>query len=195
MINNKRKKLIYGFGINDADYPVDPRPGGIERDPCKFYVRWHSMIQRCYSETYQNKYPTYKGCSVCPEWKYFSKFKAWMETQDWQDKELDKDLLVKGNKVYSPETCVFISPTLNYFLNDQKSSRGDLPLGVTKVTCKAVRYQARCNYIGKTIYLGSYDTAEEAHLAWLVKKAEFANLFAEKETDQRIINALLTRYV
>lgn len=71
MINSKRKKLVYGFGINDADYPVDSRAGGVEREPCKFYIRWHSMIQRCYSEVYKRKYPTYEGCSVCPEWKYF----------------------------------------------------------------------------------------------------------------------------
>lgn len=195
MINSKRKKLVYGFGINDADYPVDSRAGGAEREPCKFYIRWHSMIQRCYSEVYKRKYPTYEGCSVCPEWKYFSVFKAWMEQQDWEGKELDKDLLVKGNKIYSPETCVFISPTLNYFLNDQKSSRGELPLGVTLVTCKTIKYQARCNYMGKSVYLGSYWTPQEAHLAWLSKKNEFAKLFAEKETDERIIKAILSRYI
>ena len=70
------------------------------------YRTWKSMID-LHSAKYQDKYPTYKGCAVSKEWLTFSVFKAWMVTKDWQDNHLDKDILFEGDKVYSPETCVF----------------------------------------------------------------------------------------
>ena len=73
------------------------------------------MLQRCYSESHLVRQPTYKGCSVCEEWLTFSNFKSWMEQQDWEGKQLDKDLLVYKNKIYSPETCVFVSSVINSF--------------------------------------------------------------------------------
>ncbi len=67
------------------------------------------MLQRCYSESYLNKRPSYRGCSVCEEWKTFSNFMAWMKNKNMENLELEKDILVPGNKLYSPETCVFVS--------------------------------------------------------------------------------------
>ena len=111
----KPKRLVYGVGINDADYVVQKWEtigyvNGKQKQKliwiCPYYSAWKSMLKRCYSSKYQDKRPTYKGCSVSDEWLTFSVFKVWMEKQDWEGKQLDKDLLFEGNKIYSADTCV-----------------------------------------------------------------------------------------
>ena len=135
----KSKKLVYGVGINDAGYVVQEWEtignvnGKIKRKLvwfCPYYRVWSDMLKRCYSDKYQEKYPTYKGCSVSEEWKIFSNFKRWMEKQDWEYKQLDKDLLLECNKVYSEETCVFVKSIVNSFTTDSGASRGEWLIGV-----------------------------------------------------------------
>ena len=99
---------LFGVGINDAEYKVKYGTGK-DRITCPYYARWQSMIMRCHSKKYHVKNPTYIGCTVIAEWLVFSVFKEWMEGYQWEGLSLDKDLLVQGNKVYSPETCLFIS--------------------------------------------------------------------------------------
>jgi len=104
------RKLVCGVGINDADYRVRvqkelPKSSSGKRNRetvfmCPFYKVWENMINRCYNPRHLVKRPTYIDCTVCEEWKIFSNFKAWMETQNYIDRQLDKDLIVKGNKVY-----------------------------------------------------------------------------------------------
>lgn len=108
-----KRSLICGFGVNDADYYTQTKS---PRWRCPYYQTWHSMLNRCYNEKHLRRQPAYLGCSVCGEWHKFSVFKAWMIKQDWEGKELDKDLLVQGNKVYGPETCVFVSGLVNKFI-------------------------------------------------------------------------------
>ena len=112
----KPKKLVCGVGINDADYAVQKLETVGYADGkrkqrlvwvCPYYQTWIDMLKRCYSDKLQERQPTYKGCSVSEEWLTFSAFKVWMEKQDFERKQLDKDLLFEGNKVYSAETCVF----------------------------------------------------------------------------------------
>lgn len=186
--------LVYGFGINDADYIVHSgkSKGSFK---CPYYVTWTSMLCRCYSEKHHEAHPSYKGCSVCDEWLFFSNFKAWMETQDWQGKHLDKDLLVNGNKIYSPETCVFISGMINSFIKDNRSFRGELPVGVC-FDKNSNSYKASCrNPLGeKKRFSKNFKTPEQAHLAWKQFKHEISCKIAETENDQRIISALMTRY-
>lgn len=177
--------LIYGVGINDADYAVKPWVDGV-RKCCPFYRKWYNMLKRCYSPVYHKKQPTYVGCSVAPVWHRFSAFREWMDTQDWQGKELDKDLLGNG-KVYSPGTCVFVSQALNTFMTDNKAIRGDCPIGVSRLR---FRFQSSINIKGRQTFLGLFDTEEEAHSAWATKKAELAFQYATEQTDQRIADAL-----
>jgi len=73
----KKNKLVCGVGINDADYEVQPIING-KRVMCPFYAKWVGMLERCYSEKFQNKWPTYIGCYVILDWIYFSNFKYWM---------------------------------------------------------------------------------------------------------------------
>ena len=116
------------MGVNDADYTVIPTVNG-KQVVCTFYRAWTAMLKRCYNPTYQANNPTYIGCTVCDEWLTFSNFKKWMMRQDFQGKQLDKDLLVKGNKLYSPETCVFVDGMINTFTIDSGAIRGDYPIG------------------------------------------------------------------
>jgi hypothetical protein len=197
-------RLLFGVGINDAGYVVriteDVGNEGGKRIrkkiwECPFYSRWRNMLLRCYSEKYQKITPTYKECFVCDEWLRFSNFKSWMEKQDWQGKELDKDLLYKGNKIYSPKTCVFIDRILNSFVVERDASRGKYPIGVYWNE-NHKKYIARCQnpFSKKYEYLGRFDNPQEAHHAWLNKKKELAELLAEQQTDSRIALALRKRY-
>ena len=104
----RRERLVYGVGINDADYQVSK---GNWR--CPFYKTWKNMLARCYSPAFQRNQPLYIGCSVDERWHRFSHFKAWMEGQDWEGKALDKDRLTNGNKIYGPDTCVFLTSAEN----------------------------------------------------------------------------------
>lgn len=74
------KKLVYGVGINDANYVVKPTING-KQQWCSFYQAWTGMLERCYSAKWQAKSPTYIGCMVCEEWHSFMSFRAWMITR------------------------------------------------------------------------------------------------------------------
>lgn len=187
------KKLVYGIGINDADYVVQPTIEG-KKVQCKIYTTWKSMLQRCYDQTELERHPTYLDCSVDKEWYSFMNFRAWMLTQDFEGKQLDKDLLCPGNKIYSKDTCVFISKELNIFMTDRVNHRGSLPVGVS---ASGSRFRARCmNPFTKTRKgLGTFSTPEEALVAWRKYKHELALEYAKLETDPRIIKALQTRYL
>ena len=190
----KKNRLIHGVGINDADYTVESRING-KRVLCPYYITWRNMLERCYSEKCQKRRPTYKGCSVCPEWIYFMNFRKWMITQDWQGKALDKDLLVKGNKVYSPSTCVFVDSTTNNFTTDSGGSRGNYPLGVSfyKPSGK-FKVQCRNPFTKEGEYLGLFTCQNEAHLVWKARKHELACQLADLQTDPRVVDALIRRY-
>lgn len=185
-------KLIYGVGVNDAGYIVSPRIDG-KLVKCPFYYRWLGMLERAYSINGHDRYPTYRGCSVHPDWHTFSTFKSWMELQDWEGMQLDKDLLVKGNMVYSPDTCVFVSCAVNNFILERGRGRGEFPLGVWLVRGD-LPYQAGVSVKGKMKYLGRYATTEEAHQAWRVAKYKLAVQLASEQSDPRVAAALIERY-
>jgi len=191
----KKNKLVCGVGINDANYVVKPRING-KMVACPFYVAWNNMLMRCYDPKFQAKRPTYIGCSVVPEWLSFMTFRAWMVWQDWQDRVLDKDLLIPGNRVYSPQTCVFISHGLNNFTTDSAAARGEFPLGVYWHR-QSGKFMARCSnpFTGKQEHLGLFTCPDEAHEAWRKRKHELALQIAALHADPRIAAALSIRYL
>lgn len=184
-----RSKLVQGIGINDSDCAINPVVNG-RRVICQFYLKWTDMLKRCYSDKYQEKNPTYIGCSVCNEWRTFSNFKQWMELQDWKLKALDKDLLIEGNKLYSPETCVFVDTETNNLLTDRVNDRGDLPLGVSK---RKKSFRAQCSVNGKQGFIGTYPTPEEAHQAYLKFKSAAIIDHANSLTDVRVKKSLIRK--
>lgn len=197
------KKLVCGVGINDADYVVQKweteHVNGKRKMrliwSCPFHRTWGHMLKRCYSVKSQESKPTYKGCTVSEEWKTFSNFRAWMVDQDWEDKQLDKDLLLEGNKVYSKETCVFVTQAVNKFITDSAASRGEWLIGVhwNKVAHKFI--SRCCNpFTKKREHLGSFDSEQEAHDVWLKRKLELAHKLAVIQTDERVAKALINRY-
>lgn len=197
------KKLVYGVGINDADYHVQEwitvEDGDGKKKQklvwiCPFYRRWKDMLKRCYSDRCQERQPTYEGCSVCEEWLKFSSFRAWMKTQDWEGRQLDKDILFPDNKVYSPETCVFVNREANSFVLECNASRGRYMIGVYWHK-GSNKFTALCrDGTGKRKYLGYFDTELEAHQAWLKCKLEQAKILAAEQTDPRVAKALIERY-
>ena len=194
-MNSKRnRRLVYGVGINDADYSVSQTVSG-KRINCPFYRVWIAMLQRCYDQNHHIKRPTYSGCTVAQKWHSFMSFRAWMKELDWDGKALDKDLLVQGNKIYGPTTCVFISTQLNNFTTDRGAARGNYPIGVNYHNRDAKFRAMCCNpFTGKQESLGHFDDPQSAHEAWRKRKNEHANQLANMQDDPRLANALRNRY-
>lgn len=172
--------LIYGIGINNSDYPVSK---------CPFYKKWSDMLRRCYSEKFQHKQPAYKGCAVCDEWLLFSNFRDWMSCQNWKGKQLDKDLLLPGNKLYSPDRCLFVSREINNLFTGSPKGR---KTGVFQ--CKERgKYVAYCNLYGKTKYLGRFLEEREAKEEYRKCKKAYVLEIAEKNIeDEKLYNALVS---
>ena len=180
-----------GIGINDANYHVHK----IGSTLCHYYDTWSGMLRRAYNDEYKKKYPTYEGVTVCEEWHSFMNFRSWMVEQDWNGKHLDKDILVKGNKIYSPDTCVFVDAVVNIFITDSAAARGEYPIGVSWHKRDCV-FQGYCNnpFTKKIEHLGYFDCPNQAHLAWKTRKHELSCQLADLQKDERVANALRTRY-
>lgn len=200
-------KLIFGVGINDAGYVVKVhkelgKKGGKRLREvvwrCPYYVKWESMISRCYSKNFHKRKPSYIGCSVCKDWLTFSNFKDWVNSQpdkNWMGKDLDKDLIT-GGKVYSPETCVFLPTTLNNFIKDLVNvlSSSQYLKGVSYTSYNRIpRYRAQCKDPFKRCksHLGMFDTEIAAHEAWVARKIQYGLELSELESDLRVKTALL----
>lgn len=197
-------KSVYGVGVNDADYTVKKMEtvgyvDGVRKQKqvwvCPYYRVWKDMLMRCYSSKFQERQPTYKGCSVSDEWLTFSVFKTWMECQDFEGMQLDKDLLFEGNKVYSDKTCVFVSRAVNSFTLDCGASKGEWLIGVYWHR-RDGKFISQCSnpFTKKQENLGYFTCEQEAHEAWLTRKLELAYLLAAEQTDERIAKALIERY-
>lgn len=100
----------------------------------KCYRVWSSMLMRCYDNKVHEKEFTYKDCEVCEEWLNFQNFAEWYEKNYYEipneKMQLDKDILIKGNKLYSPETCVFVNHEINSLFTKSNKARGKYPIGV-----------------------------------------------------------------
>ena len=199
------KELIYGVGVNDADYVIQlyEQQGYVDGKrkqklvwTCPFYRVWAHMLARGHSIKLKLDQPAYKDVTVCQEWHLFSTFKSWMEKQDYEGNQLDKDLLLKGNKVYSPKTCVFVSSQVNSFILDSGKTRGKYKIGAYW-NKNAGKFMAQCRNpfnIKKKKYLGYFTNEDDAHQAWLAKKLEYAYALAVLQTDERVAKALIDRY-
>ncbi len=162
-IKNPIHPSVYGVGyIGVGKYTKSY--GGLYN---KMYYTWYNLLKRCFCEEYQEKYPTYKECSVTEDWYNFQNFAEWFEQNYIEGFQLDKDLLVKGNKIYSPETCCFIPQEINKLLTKCDSKRGRYPIGVSLFRKS---YLVKLSVSGKSIYLGSFNTPEEAFEAYKVGK-------------------------
>lgn len=133
------------------------------------YHTWKSMLTRCYDDNYHIKKPSYINCYVCDEWLNYQNFAEWYENNyyeiDEETMNLDKDILVKGNIVYGPETCIFVPQKINDLFCLNNDCRGELPVGVYKHNCGKFVSEC-CDGNGNQKYLGLYNTIEEAFLVY-----------------------------
>lgn len=188
-IKDRFSPTVCGVGIIGDE--ISRRNGVIDR--C--YEIWSGMLDRCFNEKIKQKYPTYKNCSMYDDWRYLSKFKEWYLHQAGHDQIgwcLDKDILVKGNKVYSPETCCFVPHQINCVVVPQKSSRGDNPIGVS-FKKENKKFCASLAVNGYPQHLGYYDNNEQAWSAYKVAKEAYIKDLAEKyksNIDPRVYDAL-----
>ena len=183
---------VYGIGVFGTKYPS--RVNGVKT---KEYKLWHSMLVRCYSDTIKKKHQTYIGCEVSDNFKSYEYFYEWCQKQigfnnkDWH---LDKDLLIKGNKVYSEGTCVFIPSEINKVLVKREALRGEYLIGVSwSKTSKAFVATVAKNK-GKTEHLGYFNTELEAFNAYKTAKESFIKEQAKKwksKIDIRAYEALM----
>lgn len=189
-----KNKLVCGIGLNDSKYPVLRREGD-KKYTCPKYAIWTRMLARCYDPKTHGRQPSYIECSVCDEWLVFSNFCRWLDTQDWENRQLDKDLLQPFNKVYSPSLCCFLTHAVNTFLTDNKKSRGDQPLWVCYKQHKGlyeIRVQDPLNRYSR--YVGSSRCPLDSHKKGQARKHEYACELSEFESDIKIKTALMTRF-
>ena len=173
------KKAIFGVGINDYPYPIKEKGKHIQS-----YSIWQNILARCYDAKVHLKYPTYKGCSVCEEWLLFSNFKKWFDENYVEGWHLDKDILVKGNKIYSSDTCCFVPKEINKMFTKSNSIRGKYPIGVTfhKGKYDATITRTRCG-IKKRTTIGSFPTPEDAFVAYKIAKEMWIKEVADNWKD------------
>ena len=163
------------------------------------YAKWHRMIHRCYDAKFHEKNPTYKDCMVCDDWHNFQNFAEWYTKQKGYDEnyELDKDLLISGNKVYSPVTCMLAPSQINSLLLDCGARRGEYPVGVC-YDKKLGKFKAQISIDGKPRHIGFFKTVEQASEAYqIAKKANIKRMALEWQDriDKRLFDALMAKAI
>ena len=183
---------VYGVGITGTKY--QPTINGVNT---KEYTLWRNMLRRCYSDSFKKRRPTYEGCEVSSKFKSYEYFYDWCHNQigfDNEDWHLDKDLLIKGNKVYNENTSVFIPQEINSMLVKSDKRRGEHLIGVCWHK-KGKAFIARVNKNkGKSEHLGLFNTEIEAFNAYKKAKEAFVKEQASKwkdQIDERAYNALM----
>ena len=180
-IKNPYDKSVFGIGYvgegmyNKKDYP-------------HIYSKWYNMLMRCYDPYFINKEPSYADCFVCEDWHNFQNFGKWFEENIYEcnneKMHLDKDILVKGNKIYSPENCVFVTNRINILFIKHDADRGKYPIGVCWDK-ENNKFKAQCQILDKEnnrkqIYLGLYNISEDAFLAYKQYKESYIKQIADE---------------
>ena len=182
---------VFGVGVIGSKYPT--KENGVL---CREYKVWVRILERCFSDDYQRKYPTYKGCGLSENFKSYEYFYEWCNRQKgfcyapkWH---LDKDLLGGGN-FYSEQTCIFLPSEVNVAFTKSDAKRGSLPLGVHS---KNGKFIASCKKgSDKRKYIGAFETKEQAFNAYKLEKESYIKSLAEKykqDLDPRAYKALVS---
>lgn len=164
-------KLILGVATNSGG----KYKSTIDGKRTNAYRAWYNMLRRVRCPKLHARQPTYIGCSVAEKWRDYQGFAEWFENHDYSHHgyELDKDLLLPGNKIYAPERCVFVPRQLNNLLNDHGNARGQYLQGVGFDKSRN-KFVARMAINGKCKRLGRFDSELEAYQVY--KTAKEANV-------------------
>lgn len=185
-----KRKLCYGVGVNDSPYKIQCTING-KPTICPFYKRWSGMLERCYSASLHKRRPSYKDCTTVIEWHVFTNFRKWMVQQNWKGRDLDKDLLISGNKIYGPEYCLFIPRDINNLILHELTA-GFLS---RKITYKDKgKHRVQLSIDKKNINCGRFDTKEEAEIAYLkCKSAHILDKAGDYIDEVKIYKSLIRR--
>lgn len=190
-VKDRLLPTVHGIGITgDSQVKVDGKH-------TKEYRLWREMLNRCYNVGYQKVQPTYIDCSVSENFKYFQYFKEWCNNQigfnsvDEKGKPfaLDKDILVKGNRVYNEDVCVFVPQEVNLLFTKRDKSRGEYPIGVSFHKSRGMLTATLNNK-----YLGYFNTAEQAFQVYKTAKEAYIKEVANKwkdKIDPKVYEALM----
>mgnify|MGYP003195460825 CR=1 FL=1 len=183
LVKNPYSPSVCGVGINGTKYPMC-----IDGVPIKEYRIWIHMIERCFGKKRKKSNHTYQNVICCDEWLLYENFYEWLHRQEnfnkWLNNEnwdIDKDILIKGNKIYSPDTCVLVPHNVNCLFLKCKKSRNTLPIGVEEVKGKFYSYcnNPFDNEIKK--HLGIFETKTKAFYAYKNYKENLIKQVANNE--------------
>ena len=151
----------------------------------KSYKVWVDMIKRCYGKRINQ---AYKDCLVCDEWLCYANFKKWFDLNYYSingmKMNLDKDIMVKGNKLYSPDTCIFVPQNINKLFLKNHKNRGILPIGIYHVSGYDTKYAVHFNSEGKLVNLGTFNTVQEAFAVYKTAKENEIKRVADEYKDK-----------
>ena len=188
-IKNLFAKSVFGVGITGDKYPT--KINGIRE---KEYEAWHGMLERCYCKKTKEKQPTYKDATCCEEWLYYPNFYEWLHNQENFDKWyrgkrwcIDKDILIKGNKLYSPNTCCLVPNNVNVLFIKSDAVRGNLPIGVSIHPQHHDKFYVQMsiskNNKRKNKFIGLYKNVNDAFNAYKKAKEKHIKQVAQEEYD------------
>lgn len=181
-IKNPYFPSVYGVGIIGNKYPVS-----VNCVLTKEYAMWMNMLKRCFYKKIKDKQPSYKEAICCDEWLYFDNFYEWLHNQEnferWKSNNryaLEKDILVKNNKIYSPKTCCIVPQNVNCLFLKREADRGLYPIGVRY---RDEGFMASCHnpFTDRREELGSYSTPEKAFSIYKDYKEDLIKQVAEIE--------------
>lgn len=188
VVRNPYYPTVFGVGISGNRYPII-----INKKKTKEYETWRNMLSRCFGRKIRERQPAYKEVSCCEEWLNYEKFYEWLHNQENFDKwyvnerwAVDKDIILKGNKIYSPSTCCLVPQNVNGLFTKRDADRGKLPIGVKK---NGKYFEANCknSITGEHKFLGTYKTETEAFAAYKAYKESLIKKIANIEFENKNI--------
>lgn len=182
-IHNPFAPTVSEYGITGNKYSTHNKDGSYMLE----YLTWCNMIKRCVDEKIKEKCPSYKDVTCSPCWQFYENFYEWMHEQEnfetllkQNDINLDKDILIKGNKVYGPDKCTLVPRRINNLMLKSEAIRGQYPIGVYYLK-RNKKFTAHEGSRKNTVYLGLYDTPEDAFIAYKDYKENRIKEIAEEE--------------
>lgn len=166
--------IIYNWGINDY-----PKAISVKGKHFKSYETWANMVRRCYCEKYHKTVKSYMDCEIWEYWKYYSAYKLWYDNNYIEGYHMDKDILFKGNKIYSPDKCSFVPKEINLLVLKSEKARGKYPIGVCWNNA-VKKYVSILSINGKKKYLGKFDTPKEAFEVYKIAKEAHVKKIAKE---------------
>lgn len=185
-IRNPYYPSVYGLGMTGYKYLTK-----VNKRPTREYDVWMEMLKRSFVKTIKDRQPTYENVTCCDEWLYYENFYEWLHSQPnfekWKNGKrwaVDKDILIKGNKIYSPETCCLVPPNVNCLFLKREAERGKYPIGV-RYRDDGFLAVCRNPFLDTAVEIGKYSTPEKAfYLGYKPYKEDIIKQVAQEEYDK-----------